>query len=179
MLAFAVRNVKTYLATKTSIRGQSLKLTISVLVSTMIYCLIFLRLTILKPENIYEMEQPVFLNTMGLIFVSLGFIIGIFAMITMKNSWRVGIKHKQKTDLITSGVYRVSRNPYFLSYDILIMGYVLIFPSPIIIILYLILVVVFHQMILEEEQYLQSVHDLSYTAYQNKVNRYFTIDVKR
>lgn len=175
ILAFAVRNIKTYVATKKSIRGKSIKLTLSVLISTLIYCFILLRLTLIESEFIFEIESPNYVNTIGLIFVSLGFVIGILALIAMKNSWRVGIKYDQKTDLVTTGIYRFSRNPYFLSYDLLIFGYILIFTSPLLIVLYLILVVVFHKMILEEEKYLQSVQGDPYTDYKNKVNRYLTI----
>jgi len=175
ILAFAIRNIKTYVTTKKSIRGKSLKLTISVLISTIIYCLIIFRLTFLKPKFLFEIDLPMDINAIGLVFVSVGFILGILALIAMKNSWRVGIKYDQKTDLITSGIYRISRNPYFLSYNILICGYILIFTSPILIILYLILVIVFHKMILEEEKYLHSVHGASYEEYKSKVNRYLTI----
>ena len=175
ILAFAIKNIKTYLSIKKSIREKSLKLTISVLVSTIIYCLIFLRITILKPESLFEINLPTSIKTIGLVLVSVGFILGILALIAMKNSWRVGIKLDQKTDLVTTGIYRISRNPYFLSYDILIFGYILIFTSPILIILYLILATVFHKMILKEEKYLQSVHGVIYDNYKRKTNRYFTI----
>jgi hypothetical protein len=40
MLAFAIRNIKTYVATKQSIRGKSLKLSMSIFISTIIYVLI-------------------------------------------------------------------------------------------------------------------------------------------
>jgi protein-S-isoprenylcysteine O-methyltransferase Ste14 len=176
ILAFAIRNIKTYISTKKSIRGKSLKLTISVLISTIIYCLILLRLTLLKSKFLFEIDLPTGINIIGLVFVSVGFILGILSLSVMKNSWRVGIKYDQKTELITTGIYRISRNPYFLSYDILIFGYILIFTSPILIILYLILVIVFHKMILEEEKYLQSVHDAAYEDYKRKVSRYLTIN---
>ena len=176
ILAFAIKNIKTYLATKQSIRGESLKLTMSVLLSTIIYALILLRLTVLNPKWILEIDllEYSFIKIVGLIFVTVGFIFGILALIAMKNSWRVGIKYDQKTDLVKTGIYRVSRNPYFLSYDILILGYILIFPSIILIVLFLALAVVFHKMILEEEKYLESVHGDNYLDYQKEVNRYLT-----
>ena len=48
------------------------------------------------------------------LLVTTGFMLGILALIAMRNSWRVGIKYDQKTDLVISGIYRFSRNPYFL-----------------------------------------------------------------
>jgi protein-S-isoprenylcysteine O-methyltransferase Ste14 len=174
ILAFAIRNFKTYLSTKQSIKGKSLKLTISIFLSTTIYLLILLRLTLLKQNCIFEFDLSNYLvvKYIGLTFVSAGFIIGLLALIAMKNSWRVGIKYDQKTDLITSGIYRLSRNPYFFSYDILILGYILIFPSIFLIVIYLSLAITFHMMILEEEKYLHSVHGGSYIDYKKKVRRY-------
>ena len=177
ILAFAIRNIKTYLSTKKSIKGKSLKLTMSILISTLIYILILLRLIVLEPQWIIEIDLSEYsqLKIIGLIFIAVGFILGILALIAMKNSWRVGIKHNQKTDLVTNGVYRISRNPYFLSYNILIFGYILLLTSILLIILYLILIVVLHKIILDEEKYLETVHQKKYLDYKKKVNRYLSI----
>lgn len=177
ILAFAIRNIKTYLSTGQSIRGKSLKLTLSIILSAIIYLLILLRLTIIKHGWILELEfySISSLRIIGFVFVSVGFLTGIFALIAMRNSWRVGIKYDQKTDLVTTGIYRFSRNPYFFSYDMLILGYILIFPSIILITLYVALAITFHKMVLEEEKYLETVHGDSYTNYKLKVGRYLTL----
>ena len=177
ILAFAIRNIKTYLATRQSIKGKSLKLSLSIALSTVIYLLILLRIMLLKPYWIMEVNVQNFMiiKLIGHFFILLGFIIGIHALLTLNNSWRVGIKHDQKTELVTTGIYRLSRNPYFLSYDILIFGYILIFPSIVLFMTYLILVVIFHKMILEEDNYLESVHSKNYLAYKSKVDRYLTL----
>ena len=177
ILAFAIRNIKTYISTKQSIRGKSLKLTVSILTSTIIYLVILLRLTILSSNWILEMDFQDFdkLKYVGYGLVIIGFGLGVLALFAMKNSWRVGIKYEQKTELVSSGIYRFSRNPYFLSYSVLILGYILIFPSIILIGLLIILATVFHKMILEEEKYLESIHGDKYLDYKRKVNRYITL----
>jgi len=176
ILAFAIRNIKTYLSTRQSIRGKSIKLTLSVLISTLIYLLILLRLTVLDSKWLLELDAPhLEIKYAGYVFVILGFILGILALIAMRNSWRVGIKYEQKTDLVSSGIYKFSRNPYFSSYDILIFGYLLIFPSIILLLLLITLATIFHLMILEEEKYLKSVHGEKYEDYKRKVNRYLTL----
>lgn len=177
IIAFGVRNVKTYLSTKQSIKGKSVKLTISILISTLIYFLILFRIMILKPEWILELNYSnvKMIKYIGLIVVTTGFTIGILALIAMRNSWRVGIKYDQKPDLVISGIYRFSRNPYFLSYDVLIFGYIIIFPSIILIVLLISLAIIFHYMILDEEKYLLSIHGDNYLDYKKRVNRYITI----
>ena len=176
ILAFAIKNVSTYLATKKSIRGQSPKLTASISLSTAIYILILMRITFLNPAYLLEgdFSQYQLIKIVGFALLTIGFIMGLLSLLTMRTSWRVGIKHDQKTALITSGIYRLSRNPYFFSYDILILGYILIYPSLILLLLYIPLVIIFHKMILEEEQYLLVVHNQDYDSYKKKVGRYFT-----
>jgi protein-S-isoprenylcysteine O-methyltransferase Ste14 len=177
ILAFGIKNLITYISTKKSIKGKSKNLTFSVIISSAIYSILLLRLTFL--DSIFEIFIPLhnLLKIFGYLLVTVGFCIGISALIAMKNSWRVGIIHNQKTVLITSGVYKFSRNPYFLSYEILILGFILIFPSPILAILYISLIITFHGMILDEENYLREVHRNSYLDYSKKVNRYFTLNI--
>jgi len=177
ILAFAIRNIKTYLSTRQSIKGKSNKLTFSILISTLIYLIILLRLVILEPEWILELKffDSLVFRYIGFVLIAIGFVFGILALIAMKKSWRVGIKYEQKTELVMNGIYRLSRNPYFFSYDILILGYVFIFPSIVLMILLVVLAAIFHSMILEEEKYLTSVHGDKYLAYCRTVNWYITI----
>ncbi len=176
ILAFAVRNIGTYLATGKSIKGKSVQLTISVLLSAAVYGLIIWRLIFPGTRWGAGPGRPDFgvIEITGLIFITAGFILGLLALIEMKNSWRVGIRYDQKTELVTTGIYRFSRNPYFLSYDLLIFGYILIIQSILLVVLYIALVLTFHTMIKEEEIYLQSVHGNAFSDYREKVNRYLT-----
>ena len=174
--AFVIKNIKTYLSTKQPIGGNSKKIKITFSLSTIIYILILSRLSFLDPKWILEIDSSNYvIKGIGLILVTIGFIIGILAFITMKNSWRIAIKYDQETELITNGIFRISRNPYFLSYDILFLGYIFYFPSIVLIILYLFLIIMFHFIILEEEKFLESKHEKLYLTYKNKVNRYLTL----
>ena len=49
---------------------------------------------------------------------------GIFltSVLTMRDSWRAGIPDRDKTELITSGIYAYSRNPAFLGFDLMYLG---------------------------------------------------------
>ncbi len=177
ILAFAIRNIKTALNTELSIKGKSVKVNLSVLLSSIIYITIILRLFYLSGHQLIELEiiQNEIIKYVGFSMVTVGFIIGILALIAMKNSWRVGIRYEQKTDLITSGIYKFSRNPYFLSYNVLMFGFLLVFPSVLLLIPYVLLVFLFHKMILEEESYLENIHGEEYLNYKRKVKRYITL----
>lgn len=177
ILAFTIRNIKTASATGLAIKGKSRRVNLSILFSTLIYLGIILRLTVLSSTAFYEfhLADNQLIKYPAFVFVTMGFIIGMAALFTMRNSWRVGIRYDQKTELVTNGIYKFSRNPYFLSYYLIILGFVLIFPSPFIIVPYFLVIVLFHSMILEEEKYLENTHGEAYFNYKKKVNRYISL----
>jgi protein-S-isoprenylcysteine O-methyltransferase Ste14 len=91
----------------------------------------------------------------------------------MKNSWRVGITEGQQTELVTTGIYRFSRNPYFASYGLLFVGVLFVYPSIILMITAVSQMIIFHRMILVEEQFLLAAHGDVYLKYKRSVGRYF------
>jgi len=54
----------------------------------------------------------------GLALLGLGTCLFIIAMVTMQDNWRAGIPEKDKTDMVTTGIYTISRNPAFLGFDL-------------------------------------------------------------
>lgn len=52
---------------------------------------------------------------LGLLFISL--VWTVIAQGNMKNSWRIGIDTDTKTELVTSGLFSISRNPIFFRND--------------------------------------------------------------
>jgi protein-S-isoprenylcysteine O-methyltransferase Ste14 len=113
-----------------------------------------------------------FLTIIGSVFITIGLITGTVASLTLKKSWRIGVDEKEKTELITDGIYQFSRNPYFLSYDLVLMGMVFCLLSPFLILSVLMTLVLFHLMILKEENYLENTHPENYIQYKKEVRRY-------
>ncbi len=177
ILSFALKNVITYFKTKQPVFGRSKKIALSVSISSIIYIIILSRLIFLDPKWILEIIFPgsIILKAAGMILTAFGFLSGILSFFSIKDSWRVAIKHDQKTELITVGIYKFCRNPYFLSYEIFFLGYILYFPSLILISLYLPLIVIFHKIILDEEKFLETAHGEVYISFKQKVKRYLIL----
>ena len=111
----------------------------------------------------------------GSVLISINLFIGAVSLINMKDSWRVGVLEDQKTQLIERGIYKFSRNPYFLSYIMMFIAYTVLLQNIILFGLSIIGFLFIHSMISKEEQYLLRIHRDSYIQYKKRVPRYFII----
>lgn len=94
------------------------------------------------------------------------------AVITMEDSWRAGIAENDETKMITNGIYKYSRNPAFLGFDSVYIGFLLMFFNIPLLIASLSAILMLHLQILQEEAYLQKAFGEEYVWYQSRVNRY-------
>ena len=108
----------------------------------------------------------------GFLIGMLGDIIFLISVVCMKDSWRAGIPDKDKTELVTNGIYKFSRNPAFLGFDFMYAGVLLMYFNPLTAVFSLFAAVTLHLQILQEEKYLTTVFGSSYTAYKSRVFRY-------
>ena len=102
----------------------------------------------------------------------LGDLIFLVSVICMKDNWRAGIPDKDRTELVTTGIYRYSRNPAFLGFDFMYIGVLLMYFNPLTAAFSLFAVVMLHLQILEEEKFLVSVFGDAYQKYKGRVCRY-------
>ena len=109
----------------------------------------------------------------GICIAFLGTGVFITAMACMKSSWRAGVDTTQNTVLIKSGIYRISRNPAFLGFDLFYIGFGLAFSNPLQIMFTLLCIVILHLQILEEERFLPAVFGVAYEDYKQVTPRYF------
>lgn len=122
---------------------------------------------------VVEPQLPQVLIISGVVFGFVGTFIFALSVITMKDSWRAGIAEKDKTELITNGIYSMSRNPAFLGFDCVYVGFVLLFFNVPLLLFSVFAMVMLHLQVLQEEQYLPKVFGDDYIEYQHKVCRYF------
>ncbi len=79
---------------------------------------------------------------------------------------------RQKTKLVTTGVFAFARNPVYLGLNSSLFGVFLLLPSVGFLIAYIFFLVTNHYRVLEEEHYLLRTFGKRYEAYCRKVGRY-------
>lgn len=114
----------------------------------------------------------------GIGVAALGVLVFIVAMVTMRNSWRAGIPEKDKTELVTTGIYRISRNPAFLGFDLMYIGLLIAFFNYLHLLFVLYAIVMLHLQILQEEKFLTATFGEGYSDYKKTANRYFGRKIK-
>ena len=102
----------------------------------------------------------------------IGDLIFLVSVLCMKDSWRAGIPDSDKTKLVTDGIYRYSRNPAFLGFDLQYIGILLLYFNLLTLIFTMFAVIMLHLQILQEEQYLTATFGEEYQAYRRQVFRY-------
>lgn len=112
----------------------------------------------------------------GIAIAALGVLIFAAAMVTMGDSWRAGIPEKDKTGIVTTGIYRISRNPAFLGFDLIYLGILAAFFNYLHLFFALFAVIMLHLQILQEERFLTDTFGTPYVAYKKCTGRYFIFD---
>ena len=104
-----------------------------------------------------------------LLFISL--VWTVIAQGHMKNSWRIGIDTDTKTELVTSGLFSVSRNPIFFGMILSLVGLFFTTPKTLTLIFLILGYVLIQIQIRLEEEFLTKEHGQAYIGYKQKVRR--------
>jgi len=107
----------------------------------------------------------------GLFLVHASFTWIIISQYHMKLSWRIGVDEKNKTELITTGFFSLSRNPIFLGMIVSTAAIFLIIPNAVTFFIMVSTYIVIQIQIRLEEDHLDKQHGLSYREYKKKVSR--------
>lgn len=115
---------------------------------------------------------PAVVRGAGIVLGAGGVILFALAVRTMRDSWRAGIAEKEKTEMVTDGIYRFSRNPAFMGFDLVYLGILLLFFNWALLLLSLFAGVMLHLQILQEEAWLPAAFGERYLEYRQEVCRY-------
>lgn len=117
-------------------------------------------------------DFPAAVIIIGMLLGIAGDIIFAAAVVTMRDSWRAGIAEEDKREMITSGIYKISRNPAFLGFDCVYLGILLMFFNWILLAASVFAALMLHLQILQEEKYLPAAFGEAYISYKKCVRRY-------
>ena len=128
-------------------------------------------------DNLYQFTSPIlylqnhYLEILGLILIHISLLWITIAQYQMSTSWRIGIDEINKTDLVTKGIFSVSRNPIFIGMILSVFGLFLIIPNAITLCCTLTTYIVIQIQIRLEEDFLEKQHGKEYVDYRKTTRR--------
>lgn len=109
----------------------------------------------------------------GIVFVVIGLVVGFWAFAAMRNAHTPVDPYEPSTAIVTDGPYRFTRNPIYVAFTSIYLGFACLFNAlgPLIF-LPLVLAIIDRWVILREEHYLEAKFGPVYTDYKAKVRRW-------
>ncbi len=119
------------------------------------------------------------LNLIGILMILFGDFVFVWALISLGNSWRVGIDERTAGALVTNGVFALSRNPIFVFLDLYLIGTFLIDGRLFFLIFAVVTALGIHYQILQEEKFLSTKYNRAYQTYRSRTGRYVSLVRRR
>ncbi|HQF70232.1 MAG TPA: isoprenylcysteine carboxylmethyltransferase family protein [Promineifilum sp.] len=101
-----------------------------------------------------------------------GVIVMLLSLASFGRSFRVGIDVEHPDQLVTTGIFALSRNPIYVAFGLVLLGQFLVFPNWVPLAYLLAGTVVIHRQVLREEAFLRQHYGEAYTSYCRRVRRY-------
>ena len=96
----------------------------------------------------------------------------LIAQAQMGASWRIGIDNANRTELVSKGLFTISRNPIFLATRLALLGFFLVAPNAATLALLAAAEVIIQVQVRLEEKHLLGLHGSAYEQYFSKVPRW-------
>jgi len=111
------------------------------------------------------------LHWISIFILGVGLFFSILSMINLGKSTTLGLPEKD-TVLKKNGIYRISRNPMYVGFNLLTISSILYIQNIFIFLAGLYSICIYHVIILSEEKFLENRFGLKYLEYKAKVRRY-------
>lgn len=112
---------------------------------------------------------------LGVLLILAGDTVFVWALISMGNSWRIGIDKKSAGALVTNGVFAFSRNPIFAFIDLYFVGTFLVNGTLVFLIFTVLTIIALQYQIFQEESFLLSRYGQDYRDYSRQAGRYVNL----
>ena len=131
----------------------------------------------ISPESLAMMSfqaMPVteVFQAIGAALVLSGTLLMLSAQLGMGKSWRIGIDPLARPGLVTSGLYRFSRNPIYVATFLAMAGFQVLLPTWLSFVLVGMTISRIRAQVREEEAYLTGIYGDEYLAYARVVGRF-------
>jgi protein-S-isoprenylcysteine O-methyltransferase Ste14 len=128
----------------------------------------------LSVVNLFDLSMIRFMpfRWASFFILGLGLLFTVFSMINLGKSTTLGLPDKD-TVLKIHGIYRISRNPMYVGFNLLTISSVLYIQNVFILLAGLYSICIYHFIILSEEKFLENRFGSRYLEYKAKVRRYF------
>jgi len=115
-----------------------------------------------------------FVKLIGAVMLICSLVIFILALTAFGSSWRVGIDEKTPGELVSRGVFVVTRNPIFLLLIVYASGTFLIHGRVILLVSGVLIVAGVQYQIIQEEKFLLGRYGRAYEEYRARTGRYIS-----
>ena len=131
---------------------------------------IFLLLSITRIVEIGH-NSIIFTEYLSYSLFALGLLLSIISTINLGRSTTLGLP-TEKTNFKKGGLYKVSRNPMYLGFDLLTLASIIFHMNVIIALMGTYSIFIYHTIILGEEKYLERQFGKEYMEYKARIRRY-------
>jgi len=111
-------------------------------------------------------------HALGALIVTGAVILFVIALRDLGASWRLGLDRSAPGPLVTGGVYRWTRHPIYVGFDLLFVGTFLLIGRLCFLVLALAWVPLLHAIMDREERFLTGLYGDAYRDYSRRVGRY-------
>jgi protein-S-isoprenylcysteine O-methyltransferase Ste14 len=112
-----------------------------------------------------------FNNIIAMFLLAAGLLYSFISLVNLGRSTRFGLP-EESTELKTSGLYKFSRNPMYLGFNLITVSSVVYTLNYAILLISLYSIIIYHLIILAEEKFLEERFGEQYLEYKKKVDRY-------
>ena len=125
-----------------------------------------------RPESMSPVLEGMPMQIAGIAFLFGGVALVVIAQLHMGASWRIGIDESAAPGLVTGGVFRFCRNPIYLGMLSVVLGYTLLLPTRLSIVLLIATFIAIRLQVRDEEAYLLKTYAEGFREYARRVSRF-------
>lgn len=99
----------------------------------------------------------------GVLLCVAGLLLLFLGLVSFGQSFRVGIDQDRPDNLVTTGIFALSRIPIYVAFGFVLLGQFLLFSNWILLVYMMAAIWLFHRQVLREEEYMRSHHGQEYS----------------